>query len=66
VTGKERGRLVLVATPIGNLEDLAPRAVRTLAEADVVAAEDTRPNALLQELGHPGCDIGECRIQVSS
>ena len=36
------GRLVLVATPIGNLEDLSPRAVRLLAEAHVVAAEDTR------------------------
>ncbi|MGH9183009.1 MAG: 16S rRNA (cytidine(1402)-2'-O)-methyltransferase [Acidimicrobiales bacterium] len=36
------GTLVLVATPIGNLDDLAPRAVRTLAEADVVVCEDTR------------------------
>jgi len=34
--------LVLVGTPIGNLEDLAPRAVRVLAEADVVLCEDTR------------------------
>lgn len=36
------GALVLVATPIGNMGDLAPRAVRALAEADVVACEDTR------------------------
>lgn len=37
-----KGSLVLVATPIGNLEDLSPRAARVLAGAEVVMAEDTR------------------------
>lgn len=37
-----KGRLLVVATPIGNLGDLSPRAAEALREADAVAAEDTR------------------------
>ncbi len=37
-----KGTLVLVATPIGNLEDMSPRAARMMAEADLLLAEDTR------------------------
>ena len=43
------GRLTVCPTPLGNLEDLSDRARRALAEADVVACEDTRRTGLLYE-----------------
>jgi 16S rRNA (cytidine1402-2'-O)-methyltransferase len=50
--GNSRGRLDVVATPIGNLSDLSPRAQEVLAAADVIAAEDTRhTRTLLQSIG---------------
>jgi 16S rRNA (cytidine1402-2'-O)-methyltransferase len=46
------GRIDVVATPIGNMADLSPRARDTLAGADVIAAEDTRhTGAMLRMLG---------------
>ena len=48
------GTLFLVATPIGNLEDVSARALRVLSEADLVAAEDTRHTRRL--LHHFGID----------
>ncbi|MCU1499035.1 MAG: hypothetical protein JWM47_2988 [Acidimicrobiales bacterium] len=54
------GRLVLVGTPIGNLGDLTPRAVATLAAADVVCCEDTRRTGRL--LQHAGIRARELRV----
>ena len=52
-TGKVRpGVLHIVATPIGNLEDISRRTARVLSEVDLVAAEDSRrAQSLLSQLG---------------
>ncbi|CAO0820919.1 16S rRNA (cytidine1402-2'-O)-methyltransferase [Desulfarculales bacterium] len=54
--------LYVVATPIGNLEDLSPRAARVLREASVVAAESrVRGKKLLSHLGIRGKRLISCR-----
>ncbi|MEZ5465805.1 MAG: 16S rRNA (cytidine(1402)-2'-O)-methyltransferase [Lysobacteraceae bacterium] len=52
--GTNAGTLFVVATPIGNLDDLTPRARETLSRVDLIAAEDTRHTATL--LRHFGID----------
>ena len=43
------GRLQIVPTPVGNLEDMTFRAIRVLKEADLILAEDTRTSAVLMK-----------------
>jgi len=51
-TREDRGRLYVVGTPIGNVDDLTARARDVLAKADVIAAEDTRhTRGLLSRIG---------------
>jgi len=57
------GTLVLVATPIGNLGDLSPRSSRALADADVIACEDTRRTRQL--LSHEGIAAGGRLVTVN-
>ena len=55
------GALVLVATPIGNLGDLSPRAVTTLAESSLILCEDTRHSGkLLSHAGVSGVRLAVC------
>lgn len=41
------GKLIIVPTPVGNLEDMTMRAIRVLREADLILAEDTRTSSVL-------------------
>jgi 16S rRNA (cytidine1402-2'-O)-methyltransferase len=57
------GQLILVATPIGNLGDLSPRARQVLATADLICCEDTRrTRALLSAMSIPAGGAGGDRL----
>jgi 16S rRNA (cytidine1402-2'-O)-methyltransferase len=54
------GRLFIVGTPIGNMEDITLRALRVLRETSLVAAEDTRHTGLLlarHSIKKPSCQL---------
>ena len=57
------GTLYVIATPLGNLEDVSRRALRVLAEVDFIAAEDTRrARKLLSRFGIPAPPLLSCFV----
>ena len=60
-------KLYIVATPIGNLEDITLRAINTLRDADVIACEDTRhTQTLLTHLGLTGKRLIACHAHTEA
>ncbi len=58
------GALTLVGTPIGNLDDLSPRAIAALSDADVICSEDTRVTGKLLASAHISARLERCDENV--
>lgn len=61
-TDRAPGTISIISTPIGNLKDLTPRALEALAQADIIAAEDTRRTSNLLSANNLHKKLVSCHV----